>query len=60
MKDLTQARTWAEIDLDALEHNYHTLRALAPYGCRFLGLVKANGYGHGAVHIARKLQELAE
>lgn len=58
MKDLTQARTWAEIDLDALEHNYHTLRALAPYGCRFLGLVKANGYGHGAVHIARKLQEL--
>ena len=58
MKDLTRARTWAEIDLDALEHNYHTLRALAPHGCRFLGLVKANGYGHGARRIARKLQSL--
>lgn len=58
MTDLRRMRTWAEIDLDALEHNYHTLRALAPRDCKFLGLVKADAYGHGAVPIAWKLQSL--
>ena len=58
MTDLRRMRTWAEIDLDALAHNYHTLRALAPWECKFLGLVKANAYGHGAVPVARKLQSL--
>ena len=51
-------RTWAEVDLDALAHNYHTLRAMAPAGCKFLGLVKADAYGHGALPVARKLQAL--
>jgi len=50
-------RTWAEIDLDALAHNYRLLRDLAP-NSRFLGLVKANAYGHGAVPVAKKLQAL--
>lgn len=58
MTDIRRMRTWAEIDLDALAHNYHTLRALAPWGCKFLGLVKADAYGHGAPVIGRKLQEL--
>ena len=58
MTDERRCRTWAEIDLDALEHNYRALRALAPRGCRFLGLVKADAYGHGAVPVARKLQAL--
>ena len=58
MTDIRRMRTWAEIDLDALAHNYHTLRALAPWGCKFLGLVKADAYGHGAPMIGRKLQEL--
>ncbi len=51
-------RTWAEINLNHLEHNYRTLRGMLPRGCRFLGVVKANAYGHGAVPIARKLEEL--
>lgn len=54
----TQMRTWAEIDLAALEHNYRALRANLEPGCRFAGLVKANGYGHGAVDVAKKLEEL--
>ena len=33
--DTTRMRTWAEIDLSALEHNYRTLRAMLPQGCRF-------------------------
>ena len=38
----TQTRTWAEIDLSNLEHNYRALRAMLPQGCRFLGVVKAD------------------
>ena len=56
MNDL-QKRTWAEIHLDRLEHNYKALRALAP-DSKFIGLVKANAYGHGAVAVAKKLAEL--
>ena len=58
MLDKRELRTWAEIDLDALEHNYHALRAMLPQGCRFAGLVKADAYGHGAVPVARKLEQL--
>jgi len=54
---LEQTRTWAEINLGNLEHNYRALRACAP-DSRFLGVVKANAYGHGAVPVAKKLEEL--
>lgn len=50
-------RTWAEISLENLAHNYRALRACAPES-RFLGVVKANAYGHGAVPVARKLEAL--
>lgn len=58
MLDKRELRTWAEIDLDALEHNYHALRAMLPQGCRFTGLVKADAYGHGAIPVAKKLERL--
>lgn len=54
---LEQTRTWAEINLGHLEHNYRTLRACAPES-KFLGVVKADAYGHGAVPVARKLEQL--
>lgn len=57
MTDRRMVRTWAEIDLDALEHNYRLLRGLAPES-KFLGLVKADAYGHGAVPVAKKLESL--
>ena len=50
-------RTWTEIRLDNLEHNYQVLRACAPQS-KFLGVVKANAYGHGAEEVAHKLQQL--
>lgn len=56
--ETAQKRTWREISLSNLEHNYKTLRAMLPAGCRFLGIVKANAYGNGAVRVARKLEEL--
>ena len=54
----TQTRTWAEISLSNLEHNYRTLRAMLPHGCRFVGVVKADAYGHGAVSVGRRLEAL--
>ncbi len=54
----TLRRTWAEIDLDALEHNYKKIRKHIGKGVKFLGVVKADAYGHGSVQFARKLQEL--
>ena len=58
MTDRRELRTWAAIDLDALAHNYRALRALLPESCRLLAPVKANGYGHGAVPVAKKLEAL--
>jgi len=48
--------TVAEIHLSALQHNIHVLRALLPPRTGILGVVKANGYGHGAIPVARALE----
>lgn len=56
MKDL-QKRTWAEVSLENIEHNYRAIRARLPKGCRFLGIVKADAYGHGAVEVAKRLEK---
>ena len=56
MNDL-QKRTWAEISLENLRHNYEAIRKSLPAGCRFLGVVKADSYGHGALPVSRLLQE---
>ena len=56
--DSTLKRTWAEIDLDALSHNYHMLRKKIGPEIKFLGVVKADAYGHGSVQVSRLLQEL--
>ncbi len=42
----------AEIDLSAIEHNVRSLDALTPAGTLFMAVVKAEGYGHGAVESA--------
>ncbi len=52
------SRTWAEVNLWRLEHNYKQIRSQLPAGCRIAAVCKANAYGHGAVFIARKLQRL--
>ena len=58
MDETILRRTWAEIDLDALAHNYHQARARTGPAVRYLGVVKADAYGHGAVQVSRKLEAL--
>jgi alanine racemase len=44
-------RVWATIDLDALRHNTRLLCARAA-PARVMAVIKANGYGHGALPVA--------
>ena len=52
-----QKRTWLEIHLDNLTHNVKEIRARLPENCRYMGVVKANAYGHGALQVAGSLVE---
>lgn len=49
--------TWAEIDLDALAHNFRTIRERVGPVVKILAAVKANAYGHGAIQCARRLEQ---
>ena len=48
--------TWAEIDLDALAHNFRVIRERVGPSVKILAAVKANAYGHGAVECATRLE----
>lgn len=49
-----QERSWIEIDLGNYTHNIRAIRAKLASGARFLQIVKADAYGHGAYEIARR------
>lgn len=44
---------WAQVDLDAIAHNVSALRRITDPSARVMAVVKANGYGHGALEVAR-------
>jgi alanine racemase len=48
---------WAEIDLNAIAHNLRELRRVTGSKARLMAVVKADGYGHGAVEVARTALE---
>jgi alanine racemase len=48
-------RTRAEVDLQALRFNYESIRKHLGPGVKIMGIVKANGYGHGILEVARAL-----
>lgn len=50
-------RAWAEIDLDALRHNYKEIKKLIG-NKEILAVVKANAYGHDDKTVCHTLEEL--
>ncbi|MBQ9833566.1 MAG: alanine racemase, partial [Clostridia bacterium] len=50
----SSARTWAEIDLDAIKHN---LDIAKNQGMKVMCVIKGNAYGHGSVGCAKFLEE---
>lgn len=49
--------TWAEIDLDAIRKNVKAIKNMLPKGTLLMAVVKADGYGHGSVQVARTALE---
>lgn len=49
-------RTWAEIDISALVHNFNTIKRISD-GSKIMAVVKANAYGHSVCDVAPVLQE---
>lgn len=49
-------RVTATIDLAAMRHNLVRARGIAP-GARIMAAIKADAYGHGAVPVARALED---
>lgn len=50
-------RTWAEVDLDALDYNIKSIKGKMAPKHKVMGIVKADAYGHGDGFVARKLQD---
>lgn len=48
-------RAWAEIDLDCIAHNAGLVRKMAGGNTKLIGVVKADGYGHGSIQVAKCL-----
>lgn len=55
--DSSSRPTWAEIDLDALAHNFRVVCRTVVPGVEVMAVVKANAYGHGAVASAKRLRD---
>jgi alanine racemase len=49
--------THAVVDLDGLASNYRAITRSLPKSCALMPVVKADAYGHGAGHVARRLAE---
>ena len=48
-------RVYAKIHLDRVEYNMKSMAANLTEGTKMIGVVKADGYGHGAVPIAKMI-----
>jgi len=48
--------TWAEIDLDDLAFNFDSVRKFIGDKVKYMAVVKADAYGHGAVECSRRLE----
>ena len=60
MKIDASLRTWCEIDLDAMLHNFMAARHHLPDDVLLAAVIKANAYGHGAVAAAKLLEGKAD
>lgn len=50
-----QRPAWVEIDLAAIRENIRQIKSLVKPGTKCCAVVKADGYGHGAIPVARSV-----
>ncbi len=53
-------RTYAQVDLDAILHNFNALASCVEENVKLCAVIKADGYGHGAVPLAHLLEDKAD
>ena len=51
-------RTWAEVDIDALKHNFDEIRASVDPKAKIICVIKADAYGHGDQVVAKYLSDV--
>lgn len=51
-----QRPTWAEIDLGNLAANFYSTKQFVGPELKYMAVVKADAYGHGAIECARRLE----
>lgn len=52
------SRVYASVDLDAALHNMEAMHRLLKENTRMFAVIKTDGYGHGAVELAHKIENL--
>ena len=53
-------RTYCEIDLKAIRENYINIKKKTGDKALTMAVIKADGYGHGAVEVAHYLSDIAD
>lgn len=51
-------RVWAEVDLDTFRENLMVMKGCLDDHTSIIGVVKTDGYGHGAIPLAREMEEM--
>lgn len=55
---MSRRRVTAEISLEAVEDNIESIAGLISPGTGILAVIKADGYGHGALQVAVRLEQM--
>ncbi|MCR5623640.1 MAG: alanine racemase [Lachnospiraceae bacterium] len=58
MKDFYRVK--ATINLDAIHENVQNAKKLLKPGVKLMAVVKADGYGHGAVQVSKAIEDIAD
>ena len=51
------SRVCAKVDLSAIEYNLKAMKNNIPEGVKIMAVIKTDAYGHGALRIARFLED---
>ena len=54
---MSEKRVTAEISLDAVVSNMEHMKAKLSSSAKMIAVIKADGYGHGALEIAKRLEK---
>ena len=53
-------RIYARINMDNLRYNIEKMKSLVKSDMKILTVIKADAYGHGAVEIAKRIDDLSD